>query len=403
MNGSASTAYPQVDPSPVHSYTHLLCHYGELTLRGRNRRYFEDQLIIRIRARLDVFGVRSVRKLHGSVLFAFANPYDWPPMSAALSKVFGLANAHGVWICQPDIEEISARVSTAVTQRHFASFAVRCRRANKRFPLRSLEICTRLGREVQAQTGARVDLEHPELTIWIEVLDHEAFVGCDRVQGPAGLPSATSGRVLCLLSGGIDSPVAAWRMMQRGCEVVALHFHSYPFTSAASQEKVVELTRLLAQWQGPIRLGMLPFGEIQQMVVRCAPEAWRVIIYRRLMVRMAVLLAREVEALSLITGDSLGQVASQTLANLATIEAAAELPILRPLVGLDKIEITRTARSIGTFTTSIEPEQDCCGYMEPRQPATRSTPEELARAEAGLDIAALVQQGMAGVQWRVVG
>lgn len=402
MTSPASTIYPQPSPSPVHSYAHLLCHYGELTLRGRNRRYFEDQLITRIRARLASFGPSSVRKLHGSVLFAFASSYDWTAMSTMLSKVFGLANAHGILVCQPDIEEISAQVSAAVAERHFASFAVRCRRANKRFPLRSLEICTRVGREVQAQTGARVDLEHPELTIWIEVLDHEAFVGCDRVQGPAGLPSATSGRVLCLLSGGIDSPVAAWRMMQRGCEVATLHFHSYPFTSAASQEKVVELARLLAQWQGPVRLGMVAFGELQQLVVRQAPEAWRVIIYRRLMVRIASILAREIEALSLITGDSLGQVASQTLANLATIEAATELPILRPLVGLDKIEITRTARAIGTFTTSIEPEQDCCGYMEPRQPATRSTPEELARAEAGMDIDAMVRQGVAGVQWRVV-
>ncbi|PYN53362.1 MAG: tRNA 4-thiouridine(8) synthase ThiI, partial [Candidatus Rokuibacteriota bacterium] len=232
--------------------------------------------------------------------------------------------------------------------------------------------------------------------IHVEVLPAETFVYIDPSPGPGGLPVGASGTVAALLSGGIDSPVAAWRMMKRGCRVLFVHFHSVPYLPATSQGKARALVARLTEWQYDSRLLLVPFGEIQREVVLTVPPPARVVVYRRLMVRIAEALAREHGALALATGESLGQVASQTLENIARIDEAAGLPILRPLIGMDKLEITREARRLDTFEISIEPDQDCCTLFVPRHPATRMSERDVGAAEARLDVERLVAQGVAG-------
>jgi thiamine biosynthesis protein ThiI len=247
-----------------------------------------------------------------------------------------------------------------------------------------------LGALVKEATGVRVDLEHPELTVAVDILPERAFVSLEKRAGAGGLPVGTSGRVLALLSGGIDSPVAVWRMMRRGCRVDLVHFHSVPFHDRTSQEKARELARLLVRWQLDTLLHLVPFGEVQRRIVVAVRRPLRVVLYRRMMLRIAEALARRHHAEALVTGDSLGQVASQTLGNLAIIETAAGMPVLRPLIGMDKGEIADAAVALGTYETSIVPDQDCCQLFVPRHPTTRAAPADVLRAEAALDIPALV-------------
>jgi thiamine biosynthesis protein ThiI len=261
-----------------------------------------------------------------------------------------------------------------------------------------MDVDRAIGAHVCHATGKRVQLTHPDLTIHIETLLREAYVSVQRETGPGGLPVGMSGKVACLLSGGIDSPVAAYRMMKRGCRAVFVHFHGRPYVSRASEEKVRDLVGQLTRHQLYSRLYLVPFGEIQRQVVLSAPAAFRIVLYRRLMVRVAQELAAQERCWALVTGDSVGQVASQTPQNLTVVEEAAELPILRPLIGMDKVEITEQAQRIGTFETSIEPDQDCCRLFVPPHPSTKTTMDQIRRIERGLDIAALVKQGLANVE-----
>jgi thiamine biosynthesis protein ThiI len=251
---------------------------------------------------------------------------------------------------------------------------------------------------VKLASGAKVDLSNPDLTIYIEVLPDEAFIYFEKIQGPGGLPVGVSGTVICLLSGGIDSPVAAYRMMKRGCRVVFVHFHSQPFADRTSQEKATELARLLTRYQYASRLYVVPFGETQQEVVARTAGRFRVLVYRRLMLRMAEEIARKEGAQALVTGESLGQVSSQTLENIAAIEEAATLPILRPLIGMDKEEITQQARQIGSYEISTIPDQDCCSMFMPRQVVTRATDDEISFTERTLDLKPLVQRALSAAR-----
>jgi thiamine biosynthesis protein ThiI len=242
-----------------------------------------------------------------------------------------------------------------------------------------------------------VDLEDPELTLWVEVLRDRILYSFDKHPGPGGLPVGSSGRVLALLSGGIDSPVAAWRMMKRGCRVVLAHFHAFPLQDRSTIDKTRELARILTRWQLRTRLLLIPFGPVQQSVVAACPAPLRVVLYRRFMLRIAEALARRHRARALVTGESLGQVASQTLDNMVVIGEATRAPVLRPLVGMDKEEITAQARRIGTFDVSTLPDQDCCQLFVPRHPATAASREEVERAEAALDVPALVAAAIDGM------
>jgi thiamine biosynthesis protein ThiI len=285
---------------------------------------------------------------------------------------------------------------------------VSVRRADKRFPMTSPEVERDVGGRIKNARGWKVDLEHADLVVYIELLSDEAFYFFGKERGPGGLPIGTAGRVACLLSGGIDSPVAAHRMMRRGCSVTFVHFHSYPILSRASQEKARELVALLTHWQHRSRLYLVPFGEIQQQVVLAVPGPMRVVVYRRLMMRIAERIARVRGAQALVTGEVVGQVASQTLENLAVIGSVATLPIFRPLIGMDKDEITAEAIKLGSYPISIVPDQDCCTLFTPRNPLTRARLPQIESAEAALPIEDFVERAVrdAGVedfQFPVVG
>jgi thiamine biosynthesis protein ThiI len=260
--------------------------------------------------------------------------------------------------------------------------------------LTSPEVNRQLGAAVKEYSGARVDLTNAEFTVFVEILPRDAFFGFNKIAGPGGLPVGASGRVVSLISGGIDSPVASYRMMQRGCRLVFVHFHSAPYLDATSQEKVRQLVSELTRRQFHSRLYLIPFGEIQRQIVAAVNRPLRVVLYRRMMLRIAETVARAERAKALVTGESLAQVASQTLDNMAVIEQAAALPILRPLVGMDKQEIIDQARKIGTFDISSIPDQDCCQLFVPKHPATKAHPREVEEAESRLEIDQLTRLGI---------
>ncbi|MDE3154822.1 MAG: tRNA 4-thiouridine(8) synthase ThiI, partial [Acidobacteriota bacterium] len=278
------------------------------------------------------------------------------------------------------------------------SFRVSARRADKRFPLPSPQIEREVGGRIKSARGWHVDLEHPELTIHVEMLSDEAFYYFGKEPGAGGMPAGVSGRVACLLSGGIDSPVAAFRMMRRGCSVQLVHFHSYPILSRASQEKVREIAALLTQYQLRTTLQLVAFGDIQRQVVLSAPPALRVVLYRRLMLRIAEELARRGRARALVTGEVIGQVASQTLENLSVIAAVTTMPVFRPLIGMDKDEISAEAERIGTYPISIIPDQDCCQLFTPKHPATKARFRDVEHAEQDLPIAEFVRTAVDSVE-----
>ena len=275
-----------------------------------------------------------------------------------------------------------------------ASFRVKVRRADKRFPLRSPEIERALGARIVEDRGWTVDLDDPALIVGVEIVPREAFYYFGKEPGAGGLPSGTGGRLVALLSGGIDSPVAAWRMMRRGCTVTFVHFHSYPFLSHASQDKARELAHHLCRFQLTARLLLVPFGEIQRQVTLSVPSALRVIVYRRLMLRIAERVAVRIGALGLVTGDVVGQVASQTLENMGVTGAAVRMPVFRPLIGMDKGEIIRQAERLGTYAISIQADEDCCTLFTPRHPVTRARHDEIEAAERGLPIGEFVESAL---------
>jgi tRNA uracil 4-sulfurtransferase len=372
----------------------VVVHYQEIALKGRNRPWFVARLVRNLREAVADQDVREVRALMGRIEVVLGPDAEWPAVRDRLSRVFGIGNFARAGRTKLDVEAIASEILQELGETNPATFRVSARRADKRFPLTSPQIEREVGGRIKEARGWRVDLAHPELTIRVETITNEAFYSFGKEPGAGGLPSGSSGRVVCLLSGGIDSPVAAWRMMRRGCRVLFVHFHSYPILSRASQEKVRELAALLTRYQLHSRLFLVPFGEIQQRVVLSVDPALRVVIYRRLMMRIAESIARAHRARALVTGEVVGQVASQTLENMKQINDVVELPVLRPLVGMDKEEITEQAQRLGTYPISIIPDQDCCTLFTPRHPATRARADEVQHAEASLAIEEIVSSAV---------
>jgi thiamine biosynthesis protein ThiI len=368
----------------------VIVHYQEIALKGRNRPWFVARLVRNLREAVADLDVRDVRALMGRIEVVLGPTADWNTVRDRLGRVFGIGNFARAGRTRLDVDAMAREILNDLGDVNPATFRVSARRADKRFPLTSPQLEREVGGRIKEARGWRVDLSNPELTIRIEALSNEAFYSFGKEPGAGGLPSGASGRVVCLLSGGIDSPVAAWRMMRRGCRVLFVHFHSYPILSRASQEKVRELAALLTRYQLHSRLFLVPFGEIQQRVVVTVDPALRVVIYRRLMMRIAERIAEANRARALVTGEVVGQVASQTLDNMKQINAVVELPVLRPLVGMDKEEITAQAQKLGTYPISIIPDQDCCTLFTPKHPATRAGREEVELAEASLPIDEIV-------------
>jgi len=371
----------------------VLIRYHEIALKRGNRRYFTELLKRNLLAAVNDLAVKEIRSLPARLLLTFKANIDSKITIQRISTVFGVANFSIVERTARDIDSLRARILESLNSTQFSSFRIDTQRGDKTFPLTSPEINRQLGAAVKEKSGARVDLLNPEFTVFVEILPRDAFFGFNKIPGPGGLPVGASGRVVSLISGGIDSPVAAYRMMQRGCRLIFVHFHSVPYLDKTSQEKVRQLVSTLTRHQFYSRVYLVGFGEIQRQIVAAVGRPLRVVLYRRMMLRIAEGVARKERAKALVTGESLGQVASQTLENLAAIQAAATLPILRPLVGMDKQEIIDQARRIGTFETSSIPDQDCCQLFVPRHPATKARLSDVEAAESSLDIAALTQMG----------
>jgi thiamine biosynthesis protein ThiI len=374
----------------------VIIHYQELALKGRNRPWFITALVRVIRAALADLDILGVRSLMGRIEVRLGPNAEWAEVRDRLAGLPGIGNFARATHMPPDLEAIAAAIVADLAGRPALPFRVAARRADKRFPLPSPDIERLIGRRVQEATGWPVDLSRPKFVIHVEIVTNDAFFYFDRERGAGGLPTGTSGKIACLLSGGIDSPVAAWRMIRRGCRAYFIHFHSYPVLSRASQDKARALVQVLTRHQLRSRLFLVPFAPVQQQVLMNVPAALRVVIYRRLMVRIADRIAFSMGAHALVTGDVVGQVASQTIENLAVVEGAATLPLLRPLLGFDKEEITREAQQLGTYDISILPDEDCCTLFTPRFPATRATRAAAEAAEARLDVPALVETAASG-------
>lgn len=378
----------------------VVVHYGELALKGRNRPWFVSMLVRTVKVALGGLDVQSVKPLIGRLVVTLGPQAEgqWDEIRSRLARLPGIGNFARATHVAPDLEVIAETVVRAVaSEKAPRGFRIAARRADKRFGIPSPEIERVVGARVQAATGWKVDLSRPELVIGIEVLSAEAFFYFRKEPGVGGLPIGTSGRVTCLLSGGIDSPVAAWRLIRRGARATFVHFHSYPILSRTSQDKARELVKQLTTYQLRSRLYLVPFGGLQQQVVLTIPPHLRVIVYRRLMMRIAERLALASGARALVTGDAVGQVASQTLANLQAVGEVSRLPILRPLIGFHKEEITQDAVRIGTYRTSVIKDDDCCSLFTPRYPTTGARPGEAEVAERELDVEMLVQRAIADV------
>ena len=369
----------------------FVVHYQEIALKGKNRPWFLAQLVRSLRRAVADLPKTRVNALMGRLEIVPGPGVDPEAVADRLRHTFGIANFSLARRVPIDLDGIADAVLRDLGDQTCNAFRVSARRADKRYPLSSPQIEREVGGRIKAAKGWHVDLEKPEIDIRLELLTNEAFYFFDKHAGPGGMPIGTAGRVVCLLSGGIDSPVAAWRMMKRGCTVTFVHFHSYPILSRASIEKARSLATLLTKWQHRSRLYLVPFGEIQQQVLLSVPAPLRVVVYRRLMLRIAERIAKMRHAQALVTGDVVGQVASQTLENLAVVGKVATIPLFRPLIGMDKEEIMSQAQTLGSYPISIIPDQDCCTLFTPRNPATRARFDETDAAESALAIDELVE------------
>ena len=374
---------------------HAIVHYHEIGLKGRNRSLFENILVRNMATALDGTGAGKPRKLPGRILVPLEADADPALVAERLTRVFGIANVGlGVGGRTADVETLGDIAWDLVRERDFATFAVRARKAHSEFPLSAREINEKVGAHLLERSGKRVNLDEPDLTCHIEIVGDLVVVYADRIRGSGGLPVGSSGKVVALVSSGIDSPVAAARIMRRGSRVVFVHLHSQPFTDGSSERQAAEIVEILTRYQYTSSMYVVPLAPSQQLIAASAPESLRTLLYRRMMMRIATDIAHRESAGALVTGDSLGQVASQTLENLGVVEDAAGLPVLRPLVGRDKEEIVAEATMLGTFSVSSAPCQEACVLFEPKRPATKATVPQARAAEEGLDLDALVAEAV---------
>ena len=380
----------------------IVVHYHELWLKGRNRRFFVSKLGSNLKLALEGLPIRKIGRPNDRLIIHLEDAASIDEALRRIAQVSGIAYYAVARPAERDAEALCQAAWKEIEPLPFTSFAVRAKRSDKSFPHDSSTIERVVGKyllDCLAAVGrqARVKLKDPEVTCRIEITSGPALVYARKLAGPGGLPANTAGKMTCLLSGGFDSAVAAYHMMRRGAHLSFVHFYGTGARPGESSVHIARgLVRQLVPWQFTAKLYRVPFEEIQREIVRYAPEPCRVLLYRRMMLRIAEAIAHRSGALALVTGDSLGQVASQTLRNMVSVEAAAKMPVFRPLVGTDKMEIIETARKIGTHDISSEPFHDCCPVFLPRSPALYARPAQLETAEAGLDVPRLVRQGLEG-------
>ena len=384
----------------------ILIKNGELALKGLNRMTFEDILIKNIRRKIGKLGDFSVRKAQSTI---YIEPrYEDFPFGEALEEmkqVFGIAAFSRALTVEKDMDAILNAAPDYLAERlkNAKPFKVESKRADKRFPLTSPEISRELGGKLLSRfPHLKVDVHNPEVLVMVEIRDYGAYIHGEQLKGAGGMPVGSGGRAAVLISGGIDSPVAAYMMAKRGLELNAIHFASPPYTSPRAELKVMQLLKKVANYSNAIRVGVVPFTEIQELIGKHCPEEYFTLIMRRFMMRISERLAKERNCGALITGESVGQVASQTLLALGVTDAVVNMPVLRPVIGMDKDEIIEISRKIDTFEISIEPYEDCCTVFTPKHPKTRPNIELVEQAESALDIEALVTAAVEGTEFKII-
>ena len=382
----------------------LLIKNGELALKGLNRGTFEAILLKNLRWRLRPLGKFELRKAQSTIYIEpLEDDVDWDEVSDQVAKVFGISAFSRACVTEKELPAILEAAATYLEEplRRARTFKVEAKRADKRFPLTSPQLCAAAGEYLlERYPHLSVDVHHPEMTVWIEVRDFAAYIHAPQRDGAGGMPVGTGGKAGLLISGGIDSPVAAYMMAKRGVELTAIHFASPPYTSERAEQKVVSLLQKVSEYAGHITLYVAPFTHIQEEIGKHCPEDLFTIIMRRFMMRIASRVAMDNDCGALITGESVGQVASQTIPAIACTDAVAALPVFRPVIGMDKDEIIEISRHIGTFDISIQPYEDCCTVFTPRHPRTRPRPEQVEEAEQKLAVDELVEEAVRNLRRR---
>ncbi len=384
----------------------ILIKNGELALKGLNRSTFEDTLIRNLKIALKTCGECSIRKAQSTIYIEPASSeFDFEDALERVSKVFGIAAFSRAGVVEKDIDKILAAAPEYLSDRmkQIKTFKVEAKRADKHFPLKSPEICAEVGGALlSAFPHLRVDVHNPDEIVTVEIRDFAAYIRAGQIHGAGGLPVGTAGKAAILISGGIDSPVAAYLMAKRGLKLDAIHFASPPYTSPRAEQKVKTLLSKVAVYSGTIKLAIVPFTEIQERIAEDCPEEYFTLIMRRMMMRIAQIIAAKNKCGALITGESLGQVASQTLPAIGVTDSVATMPVLRPLIGSDKEEIIKISRNIDTFETSCLPYEDCCTVFTPKHPKTRPTVSLCEEAEKSLNIEELIEEAIDKTQYTCI-
>ncbi|WP_053957682.1 tRNA uracil 4-sulfurtransferase ThiI [Inediibacterium massiliense] len=379
----------------------LIARYGEIGLKGHNKSYFVNKLLGHIRGNLKDLGKMSVQHV-GGLVFIDMGDYDEEDVIERVKKVFGIVSVSPTYKIQKDMESIYegalAQVEERMEEENIKTFKVEARRGDKSFSLTSPELCREIGGFILSHTeNLKVDVHHPEMILYVDIRD-KAYIYSKKIPAYGGMPLGTNGKAMVLLSGGIDSPVAAWMMAKRGMEIEAVHYHSYPFTSERAKEKVIDLAKILCQYCGNIKLHSVNLLPIQKEINEKCPEEEMTILSRRFMMKIAQKIALKREANALVTGESIGQVASQTIQGLTVTNHAVDLPVFRPLIALDKVDIMDIAKKIDTFETSILPYEDCCTVFLPKRPVTKPRLERILISESNLDVEKLVDEAVESME-----
>lgn len=384
----------------------ILVKNGELALKGLNRSTFEDALIKALKRRLRDLGKVEIKKAQSTIYIEpLDDEFNFDEALNRVSHVFGIAAFSRAAVCNKDMNDILTRGVDWLKDKlaDARTFKVESKRADKRFPLPSPEISAQMGGAILAACPhLKVDVKNPDVTVVVEVRDFGAYIRAGQLQGAGGMPIGTGGRAAILISGGIDSPVAAWMMAKRGIELFAIHFASPPYTGPLAEKKVKDLLRQVAKFSGPIMMAKVPFTKTQVEIQEKCPEEYFTLIMRRFMMKISSQIAEKNRCSALITGESVGQVASQTLAALQVTDKASDMLVMRPLIGMDKEEIVRISRKIDTFDISILPYEDCCTVFTPRHPRTRPTEAAVLEAQSALDEAALIKEAVEGTEFELI-
>ena len=387
-------------------FDHILCHYSEIGLKGKNRRFFEDRLRKNI---LEAIKIRcvdssvSVKRYHGRLVIALKQKgADLDCIKKALTDVTGLAYFAPAFESKQDLNILKKDAHALFSDANFESFRITARRGSNNIPLKVRTVNDEVGTHIVDTMNKKVNLTQPDANCYIDMFEDKAFVYLQRISGQGGLPVGVSGKVIVMLSGGIDSPVAAYLVMKRGATVIFVHFHSVPYTTPASIEKVREMITTLNHFQFRSKLYLVELAPIQKQIMTETTPRYRVLLYRRFMFRIAEQIAGKENAHALVTGESLGQVASQTLENMEAVGRVTDMSILRPLIGFDKQEIIDRAQDIGTYDISIQPDQDCCSLFVPKRPSTKARSEQLIKQEDLLNVKQLVEAGVASASFEII-